>query len=143
MSTLPSTSTWKQIDLPVLSSVELTTDVIELARAQWPGWAVNSPQFHRILAYRPHPPSSLSSTSPSTGALAVLLTERVDPKDYPKSFNYNLYLIAETTDGRLFQSPPIVPTDPTHHSSLPSTWFNNLGSPYEPNPQLNRVREEE
>lgn len=119
MSTLPSTSTWKQIDLPVLSSVELTTDVIELACAQWPGWAANSPQFHRIFAYRSHPASPLSSTSPSTGALAVLLTERVDPKDYPKSFNYNLYLIAETTDGSLFQSPPIVSTDPTYHSSLP------------------------
>lgn len=129
MSTLPSTSTWKQIDLPILSSVELTTDVIELARAQWPDWAANSPQFQRILAYRPHPVSRLSSTSPSAEVLAALLTERVDPKDNPKSFNYNFYLIAKTTEGSLFQSPPIASTDPTHHSSLPSTWFNNLGSP--------------
>ncbi|HMC13195.1 MAG TPA: hypothetical protein VKG67_02480 [Gallionellaceae bacterium] len=128
MVTLLTTSTWKQIDLPVLSSVELTTAACELSRAQWPNWAASSTKFSRIVAYCPHPAGELNSTLPS-GTLAVLLTERIDPKDAPKIFNYNVYLIAETTDGMLFQSPPIIPADPTHHSSSPSTWFNKLGSP--------------
>ncbi len=129
MDTLPSTSTWKPIDLPILRSVELTTAACELSRAQWPNWATNSTQFNRIVAYCPNPAGELSSISSSSGALTALLTERIDAKDYPKVFNYNVYLIAQTTDGKLYQSPPIIPTDPTHHSSSPSTWFNNLGSP--------------
>lgn len=129
MVTMPSTSTWKQIDLPTFSSVELTTDACELSRAQWPSWAANNSRFNRIVAYCQYPTGKPSSTSPSSGGLTVLLTERIDPKDHPKVFNYNIYLVAETTDGRLFQSPPIIPTDPTHHSSSPSTWFTNLGSP--------------
>lgn len=129
MNTLSSTATWKEIHLPVLRSIELTTDSIELDRAQWPRWAADNLQFRRIFAYSPHSASPLSSTSPSTGIFAALLTERLDPKDCPKSYNYNLYLVSETTDGRLFQSPPKVPSDPTHHSSSPSTWFVNLGSP--------------
>lgn len=129
MTTLPTTSTWKPIDLPILRSIELTTTACELSRAQWPNWAVNCTQFNRIVAYSQNPAGELHSTVPSTGTLASLLAERIDLKDYPKVFNYNIYLIAETTDGRLFQSPPIIPTDPAHHSSSPSTWFNSLGSP--------------
>lgn len=123
MSTLPSTSAWKPIDLSVLRSTELTTSGCELSRSQWPNWA-NEPPFRRIAAF-----SGSLSGSASTSIIASLLTERLDPEDYPKEFNYNLYLIAETTDGRLFQSPPIIPSEPKHHSSSPSTWFNNLGSP--------------
>ena len=128
MVTLPSTSKWKSIDFPILRSIELTTTACELSRAQWPNWATSSTQFNRISAYCSHPVDKLSSTL-SSATLAVLLTERIDAKDDPKVFNYNLYLVAETTDGKLYQSPPIIPTDPTHHSSSPSTWFNNLGSP--------------
>lgn len=129
MNTTSSTATWKEIVLPVLRSIELTTGGIELDRDQWPHWAADNPKFRRILAYSPHSASPLSSTLPSAGALAALLTERLDPRDYPKSYNYNYYLIAEATDGRLFQSRPKVPSDPSHHSSSPSTWFDNLGSP--------------
>jgi hypothetical protein len=66
---------------------------------------------------------------PTTAIVGALLTERIDPKDKPKVFNYNFYLLAETTDGKLYQSLPIVPTDPKHHSSSPSTWLNSLGNP--------------
>jgi hypothetical protein len=129
MTVLPSTSTWKPVDLPILKTVQLTTATIELSRPQWPNWAASSTQFNRMFAYCPNLSSELHSSSLSTANLTALLTERIDQKDYPKLFNYNIYLIAETTDGRLFQSPPIIPTDPEHHSSAPSTWLNNLGTP--------------
>lgn len=123
MSTLPSTSAWKPIDLSVLRSTELTTSGCELSRSQWPRWATEPP-FRRIAAF-----CGALCGSTSSSVIASLLTERLDRNDYPKEFNYNLYLIAETTDGRQFQSPPINPSDPKHHSSSPSTWFNDLGSP--------------
>lgn len=129
MVTYPSTYAWTQIELPVLRTLQLTTDARELSRANWPGWAAESTQFNRILAYSRHADSNQHSTSPSAGILAALMTERIDLKDAPRIFNYNIYLIAETTDGRLFQSPPIRPIDPVHHSSSPSTWFVGLGSP--------------
>ena len=129
MVTLPTTSAWKQVDLPLLRSLELTTAVCELSTAQWPNWTASSSQFSRIVAYCPDLSAELHSTSLSSARLTALLTERIDQKDYPNVFNYNLYLIAEITDGRLFQSPPIIPSDLAHHSSAPSTWFNNLGAP--------------
>ncbi len=112
-----------------MRTIQLTTDARELSRVNWPGWAAESTQFNRILAYSRHAESDLQSSSASTGILGALMTERIDPKDAPRIFNYNIYLIAETIDGRLFQSPPIRPTDPAHHSSSPSTWFDGLGSP--------------
>ena len=129
MVTYPSTSAWKPIELPILKAIELTTDARELPRAHWPSWAVESTQFNRILAYTHRAESNLRVTSLSTGILAELLTERIDLKDAPQIYNYNIYLIVETKDGRFFQSSPIKPSDPTHHSSSPSTWFEGLGSP--------------
>ena len=129
MVTFPITSAWKPIELPILKAIELTTDACELYRAHWPRWAVASTQFNRILAYSHLAESNLHVTSASTGILAALLTERIDLKDTPQIYNYNIYLIVETKDGRLFQSPPIKPSDPTHRSSSPSTWFEGFGSP--------------
>jgi hypothetical protein len=129
MTTLPSTSTWKQVDLPIFRTVQLTTASCELSRAQWPSWAASNTQFNRMVVCSQNPPSELHLSSLSSATLTALLTERIDKKDYPEIYNYNLYLFSETTDGRLFQSPPIIPADPAHHSSAPSTWFNNLGAP--------------
>ena len=129
MVTYLSTSAWKPIEPPILKEIQLTTDARELSRAHWPSWAVASTQFNRLLAYSRQAESNLHVTSPSTGILAALLTERIDSKDAPQIYNYNIYLIVETKDGKLFHSPPIRPSDPTHHSSSPSTWFNGLGSP--------------
>ncbi len=125
----PSRRSWTPVELPVLTTIQLTTEARELSRANWPEWATRSTQFSRILVYLDRPGSEPQAASASTGVLTALLTERIDPKDAPQVFNYNLYLIAQTTDGRLFQSPPIRPSDPGHHSSSPSTWFDELGSP--------------
>ena len=128
MSTSSSTSKWKPFE-GSFESLSRTTEVVDLPRDRWPNWAESSTQFNRIGAFALPAQSSLVGTIPTTGVVGVLLTERIDPKDAPNIYNYNLYVMAETTDGRLFQSPPIVPSDPKHHSSSPSTWFNSLGRP--------------
>jgi hypothetical protein len=125
--TYSSTASWTVIDLPVLEQIKRSTDLRELSRSKWPSWTHGSTQFNRILGYATC--ANAGSTLPTTGIVATLLVERIDPKDAPKVMNYNFHLIAESTDGRIFQSPPIRPTDPKHHSSAPSTWFDNLGSP--------------
>jgi len=128
LSTLSSTSEWKPIDLPVLQD-PLSSGIRELARDHWPQWATSSTKFNRIWMVSGDAGRNLGSTAPSTAIRGALLTERIDQKDDPKIYNYNVYLIAETTDGRHFQSGPIAPSEPTHHSSSPSTWFEGLGSP--------------
>ncbi len=115
--------------MQVLKTVERTTDARELSRENWPSWASRSTHFNRILAFSIPADSNLQSLSPYTGILTALLTERIDLKDDPRKYNYNIYLIAQTTDGHLYQSPPIKTSDPAHHSSAPSTWFDKLGSP--------------
>ncbi len=124
-----STAHWKPIDLPALNAIQGSTEVRELSRQNWPSWAATSTQFNRILVYSNSALAGTTSTSPSTGVVATLLTERIDSKDWPQIYNYNFYLVAETTTGGLFQSSPIVPSEPEHRSSSPSTWFNGLGSP--------------
>jgi hypothetical protein len=128
VSTSPSTSKWKPFD-GSFTSIAGTTELVDLPRDQWPGWARDGNQFNRIGACALPPGVSLGTTVPTTGVVGALLTERLDPKDHPEIYNYNFYLVAETTDGRLYQSPPIVPRDPKHHSSSSSTWFNSLGRP--------------
>jgi hypothetical protein len=126
MKTCPSTHKWKSIEISVLDEIKGTTENRELSHEQWPQWAASSTQFNRIsiccdinedMAYSP------------TEIIAKLITERIDIKDYPEIYNYNTHFIAETTDGRFYLSPPLILNDPIHHSSSPSTWFDNLGSP--------------
>jgi hypothetical protein len=124
-----STLRWIQIELKALDDIRASTDIQELSREKWPSWAKSSTKFNRVLAYSHLPDTKLSTLSASTGIVATLLTERIDPKDAPRIYNYNFYLIVETRDGRHFQSSPIVPKDPSHQSSSPSTWFDKLGSP--------------
>lgn len=126
MTTKPTTSFWKPIDLLVLRSIELTTNARELSRENWPTWASGSTQFNKFTI---HAENKLQSTSPPTGIIATLMSERIDLKDYPYIYNYNIYLITGTTDGRFFQSTPIKTNDPKHHSTSPSTWFDDIGSP--------------
>jgi len=128
MTTFPSTTSWIPIDLPVLSSIERSTYATEISRDNWPNWTAGSTQFNRIIFYS-RPKIKTQNSSLLSASLNALLTERIDLKDFPKIYNYNMYVVAETTDGKLFQSPPIKPTDPKHHSSKPSTWFEKLGSP--------------
>ena len=125
--TQSSTSNWKHVDLPVIDHIRGSTEVRELAREHWPPWALGSTKFNRLFAFAQ--PATVGTTLPSTGIVAALLTERIDPKDAPKYLNHNLYLIAESGAGEYYQSGPIRPTDPPHHSSSPSTWFEGIGPP--------------
>lgn len=129
MARYRSTDYWKPIDLPVLKAIQGSMDVYELSRQNWPSWAAASTEFSRILMYSSNALPSAASLSSSTTVIATLLTERIDPKDWPQIYNYNFYLVAETTTGKFFQSSPIIPSDPKHRSSSPSTWFSTLGSP--------------
>ena len=129
MKIVQNTLSWTTIELTKLNGIKASTDLQELSREKWPAWAKASTKFNRILAYSRQAGRNLSTISTSTGIVATLLTERIDLKDAPFIYNYNFYLIAETTDGRLFQSSPIIPNDPVHQSSSPSTWFDKLGSP--------------
>ena len=128
MNSSSSTSSWTRIEKPILSQIERSTEAIEIAKENWPSWTNGSTQFNRILAYSLPEKQNIKSTLPSS-TLTLLLTERIDIKDYPNIYNYNFYLVAETTNGELYQSKPITPSDPIHHSSKPSTWFDNLGEP--------------
>jgi hypothetical protein len=114
--------------MPILSSITKSTEATEIPKKHWPSWSNGSAQFNRMVVYSA-PDNHDIQTSLSSTPLIALLTERIDTKDYPSMYNYNIYLIAETTDGKLYQSHPIKPKDPAHHSSKPSTWFDDLGSP--------------
>jgi len=127
MVTYSSTASWSLVELPILGSVERTTEVRELSRPNWPTWTSGSTQVNRIGVWFELAESKLQSTAPSSAIVATLMTERIDPNDAPCIYNYNFYLVAETTDRKLYMSGPIRTTDPAHHSSAPSTWFEGLG----------------
>ena len=121
----PSTSAWTPVEFPLFDQLTDSTAPCQLSRSNWPRWAAESTQFTRA-AYDPYPATYLRSTESSTGLIGALVTERIDPKDSPQIFNYNVYLLARSADERPYQSPPIATNDPPHHSSLPSTWFDGL-----------------
>ena len=122
---------WTIIESTTLNEIRDSTNVQELSHEKWPAWAQSNTKFKRILFYSRQSGKSLSTVSLPSGYvdLGELWTERIDPKDSPRIYNYNYYLIAETTTGELFQSSPKIPKNPEHHSSSPSTWFDKLGSP--------------
>ncbi len=100
----------------------------QLSRGNWPRWTDSSTQFSRILLVSGDALRDFGLTSPSSAIRGALLTERIDSNDDPQIYNYNVYLIAETISGQLFQSPPFASSDPAHRSSSPSSWFGGLGS---------------
>lgn len=100
MTTYPSTARWSPIELPILRSIERTTEVRELSRSNWPAWALGSTQFNRILVLSERAGNNPQSTAPSSGIVATLVTERIDPRDAPHVYNYNSYLVAETTESK-------------------------------------------
>ena len=119
-----STSRLRPIDLPVLQS-PLSSGIHELSRNWWPQWAASDPKFTRVWLVSGDARCNLGLTSP--GIRGALLTERIDSEDAPDIYNYNIYLIFETTEGRHFQSAPIRQFEPAHHSSRSSS-FEGLGS---------------
>jgi hypothetical protein len=124
--TFPSTSAWTPVEFPLFDQLTDSTAPCQLSRSNWPRWAADSTRFTRA-AYDPCAATHLRSTESSTGFNGAFVTERIDSKDSPQIFNYNVYLLARSTDDRPYQSPPIATNDPPHRSSSPSTWFDSLG----------------
>jgi len=55
-----------------------------------------------------------------------LVTERFDPNDHPQPCNYNHYEVSASTGGVALSPPNQTPsTFIKHHSSTPSTWFDD------------------
>jgi hypothetical protein len=82
--------------------------------------------MQRLWVYCPDDENPLNVPGSTVTVVMRLLTERYDPND-TQPYNYNFYLFAKTTDGRLFQSPPIRTTDPPHQSSTPPQWLDAYG----------------
>lgn len=128
MANWKSTGEWKRIELDVLESVAGTTQTYRLSMQQWPSWANSLTQMNGLWIYAPDAKNRLQVPGSTASIVARLLTERHDVKD-SKPFNYNFYLIAESTDGQLYQSPPIRTVDPAHHSTKRPDWLERCGPP--------------
>ena len=109
---------WKQVELPALQPLLKSDQTTLLPSTSWPAWARESTQVKRLWAYCPKNPGTIPSTHTTVAVVARLLAERYDHKD-AKPWNYNYYLLLQSTDGRIFQSPPLRTTDLDHHSSGP------------------------
>ena len=77
------------------------------------------------------PADPMASTATTAAIVARILSERRDPKDR-KQYNYNYYLVAESSNGGFFQSPPFKTSDLDHHSSGPHSILDS----YPPAPPL-------
>ncbi|PYP94408.1 MAG: hypothetical protein DMD38_15815 [Gemmatimonadetes bacterium] len=117
---------WTPLDLPAFNQVRNSTQTYLLPREKWPKWAQLSTQMQRLWIYCP--PSGIASTATTAAVVGRMLTERFDRKDYPRPFNYNYHLLAESTAGA-FQSGPLRTTDPPHHSSEPAPALDAYGPP--------------
>ena len=118
---------WTPLDLPAFDKIRGSTQTYQLPRPSWPRWAQDSTQMQRLWVYCP--PTPISSTVTTAAVVGRFLTERFDRKDHPHSFNYNYYLLAESTAGRIFQSGPLLSTDPPHHSTGPAPSLDAYGPP--------------
>jgi hypothetical protein len=129
MSDWRSTEEWKQVQMPVVEELLGSNQTFGLDRADWPSWAQASTQMQRLWVFCPDDENAMGVPGSTAKVVARLLTERYDTKDDPRPYNYNFYLFAQSTDGRLFQSPPITTTDPRHHSTGPPQWLDLYGPP--------------
>ena len=120
---------WKPIEFPIFNELVGSGQTYDLPTTSWPSWARGQGQFRRILIHCPVAGKPLASTMTTAAVIGRLLTERYDPKDLPRPFNYNFYLLMQTSGGEVFQSAPIPTTDPLHHSVSATTWFNSYGPP--------------
>ena len=116
---------WTPLD-PTFNLVRNSTQTYALPRKTWPDWARRSTQMRRLLIYCP--PGGIASTATTANVVGRILTERFDAKDDPRPWNYNYYLLAETTRG-VFQSGPLRTTNPPHHSSGPPPDLDAYGGP--------------
>ncbi len=129
MADWQSTGDWAQVDIPAIEPLISSNQTVGLDPVHWPGWAQGSTQMNRLWVYCPDDENAPSVPGSTVKVVARLLTERVDQKDAPEIYNYNFYMIAESSDGRYFQSPPIKTTDPPHRSTAPAQWLDASGPP--------------
>lgn len=129
MSNWNSTETWKQVEFPAVQPIIGSNQTFRLELPRWPPWAQHSTQMQRLWVYCPDEENAIAVPGSTATVLARILSERHDAKDEPRPYNYNFYLFAQTTDGRLFQSPPIRTSLPPHHSSEPPAWLDAYGPP--------------
>ena len=120
---------WKPLEFQQFDEYRDSGEAVLLPSSHWPKWAKEKPQFKRIAILCPSSSGSLVSTETTAQIIGKLITERYDIKDYQKEFNHNFYLLIQSTSGNLLQSEPIKTTSPSHHTSSPSTWLNELESP--------------
>ena len=129
MADWQSTANWKPVEFPAVGQLLASNQSFQLPTQYWPHWDHTSTQMQRMWVYCPDAENGISVPGSTATVVARLLTERYDTKDHPKPYNYNFYLYAQATDGRLYQSPPIRTADPKHRSSAPPEWLNAYGPP--------------
>lgn len=88
-----------------------STSAVLLPSSHQPSFVQSSTRFLRA-AYEP--------------TRAWLVTERLDPKDDPKVYNYNVYEVAASSGGTWLSGPRTASSFIPHHLAHPSTWFDSL-----------------
>jgi hypothetical protein len=121
-----STGEWKPVDLNIADSIIGSNQALPLNRSRWPGWA--SSQMERVFVFAPDEENRHQVPGSTVEIVVELLTERYDPRDV-KPYNINFYLIAGSTGGQYYMSPPIRPNRVAHHSSGPITIPESFGPP--------------
>lgn len=121
-----STSDWKAVDLDIADSIIASSQTAPLDRSRWPRWA--GTQTQRVFVFAPDEENPFQVPGSTAQIVAGILTERYDSKDV-KPYNYNFYLIAGSTGGQYYMSPPIRPNEVGHHSSGPITLPESFGQP--------------
>jgi len=93
-------------------SIPPTTSAVLLPSSLQPRFMQNSTKFQR------------TAFDPTRNRL---VSERLDAKDKPDVFKYNIYHVIETSSGTSLSRPLLTPsTFIPHHLPQPSTWFNSL-----------------
>lgn len=123
-----STESWKAADFRAIEPLLRSNDTFKLERAYWPPWAQRSTQMERLWVHLPTAENPVNAPGVNASIVARALTERLDSRD-SRPYNYNVYLFAQSTDGRLYQSPPIRATIPNHHEAMPPSWLDSYGPP--------------
>lgn len=126
-----STGNWTPVQINVAEAAIASTETYELDRTQWPNWALSSTQTQRMFLYGPDEGYGRSVSGSTVAVIGRLLTERYDPKDTPLNYNYDIYLLTESTGGVYHQSPPIRTSELIdglkHHSSGPPALLDSCG----------------
>ena len=101
-----------------LSSVRTSGITCELPTSAWSLLAPSANGFQRMVFYG----YAESESAPSIGTTAIpvgrLVTQRIDPKDYPEIYNYDCRVVVRSGESVLLQSYPDKSID-WHHLPQP------------------------